>query len=54
MMNSKFHSLFRVRLSKRLQLRLLCNSENIVFGYEINRDFCTWTLPLTALKTLFC
>jgi len=41
-------------LSKRLHLRLLCTSENIVFGYEINRNFCMWTPPLTAFKTLFC
>ena len=42
------------RLVKHLWLRLLCNSGNIVFGYEISRDFYAWALPLFALKTLFC
>jgi hypothetical protein len=45
---------FRVCLAKRMRLRLLYNSGNIVFGYEISRDFYVWTLPLSALKTLFC
>jgi len=48
------NEVLRVLLAKRSWLCFDCNSDNIVFGYEISRDFYAWAIPLFALKTLFC